>query len=564
MERSLAVQWLNRWCASPHTRIRCVSLSGSLYLWRMLARAFIALALLALSPGLAAASVTWGPPEPVSAPFAYSAHVWMDARGNAFAMWEQQGPETPHVSTLNYAWRPAQRPWRSSQVLGDGRSPRPGDAAALSPGGVATVLRVDGGRVLRVYRASVGDSFREVAHFDIEGYGGDAQVAVDDEGNALVAWMETRAGGPEVVRAAFVRRDGSATRAQDLGRGDFLQLAMNAAGAAVVGWVDPTGGPFAAYRPPAGHFGAGRPVPLGSPAVLWAAVDARGIALLAATQHAGPGTGTHVPGTSYVLAGPEGAFGPARELAHDGFPVQLLAEPGGAVDLLSQTGNTAGSGGLEFYSRLASGAHVGPIPLGGPQACPGHLATSTGSDLLASMVAVCRGPDGNHIGVRIREDGVWGAPELPIGANGSHPIGAIADGGEAVVLYNGYPSRRVEAVVREDPRRLLPPLPVVALDLPKVARLGRNGRINIKVRCRQRCRVRPVGLLHAGEKVVPVRGSAERHRGGVKETTRLSFGRGAAAAVGQAGAAAWASVSVIVEGRSPRPLTVTRRLSLTP
>ena len=122
----------------------------------------------------------------------------------------------------------------------------------------------------------------------------------------------------------------------------------------------------------------------------------------------------------------------------------------------------------------------------------------------------------------------------------------------------------MEAVVREDPRRLLPPLPVVQIDLPKIGVLGRNGRMNIKVRCRRRCRVRPTGILHAGDKVVPVRGSAERHRGGVKETTQLSFGRAAAAAVGQAGAEAWASVSVIVEGRSPRPLTVTRRLSLTP
>ncbi len=539
-----------------------MNLSGTLYLWRMLVRALIALAFLALTPGLAAASVTWRPPEPVSAPFAFSPHVWMDARGNAFALWEQQGPENPSASTLNYAWRPAHGPWRSPQVLGAGYSPRPADGGALSPGGVATVLRIDEGRKLRVYRASVGGSLREVAHFDMEGYGGDAQVAVDDEGNALVGWMESGRGASEVVRVAFVRRDGSVTPPQDLGRGDFLQLAMNAAGAAVVGWVDTDGQPSAAYRPPAGSFGAARPVPLGAPAVLWAAVDARGIALLAATQHGAPGT--HVPGTSYVLAGPEGVFGPARELAHDGFPVQLLAEPGGAVDLLSQTGNVAGAGGLEFYSRLGSGAHVGPIPLAAPQACPGHLATSAGDDLLASMVAVCRGPDGNHIGVRIREDGVWGAPELPVGANGSQPIGAIADGGEAVVLYNGYPSRRVEAVVREDPRRLLPPLPAVKLDLPKVVRLGRNGRMSVKVRCRRRCRVRPVGLLHAGEKVVPVRGPIERHRGGARETAQLSFGRRAAAAVEQAGGEAWASVSLIVEGRSPRPLTLTRRLSLAP
>lgn len=528
----------------------------------MLVRVLIALAFLALAPGLAAASVTWRSPEAISAPSAYSPHVWMDARGNALAMWEQQGPEPPHLSTLNYAWRPAHGPWRSPQVLGDGHSPRPADAVALSPGGVATVLRIDEGRTLRVHRASVGDSLREVAHFDLESYGGDAQVAVDDEGNALVGWMETRGGSPEVVRAAFVRRDGSATPPQDLGQGDFLQLAMNAAGAAVVGRVDAAGRPSAAYRPPEGRFGAARPVPLGSPAVLWAAVDARGIALLAATQHGTPGT--HAPGTSYVLAGPGGAFGPARELAHDGFPVQLLAEPGGAVDLLSQTGNTAGAGGLEFYSRLGSGAHMGPIPIAGPQACPGHLATSTRGDLLASMVAICRGRDGNHVGVRIRENGLWGAPELPIGANGFNPIGAIADGGEAVVVYGGYPSRRVEAVVREDPRRLLPPLPVVQLDLPKVGQLGRDGRLNIKVRCHRRCRVRPVGILHAGEKVVPVRGSVKQHRGGAKRTAQLSFGRSAAAAVDEAGAESWASVSLIIEGRSPRPLTVTRRLSLAP
>ena len=481
--------------------------------------------------------------------------IHVDARGRALAFW-RQGAE------LWYAWREPRGRFGRPRALA-ATSTRPDQAVALAANGVATVAYGVGDGRIAIRRARPGRVFGPphvtgTPSPDLP----DPVVAADDEGRAIVTWHE-HAEPERAVLAAFVSGRGAVSEPVPVGRGQFPTVAMNPSGAAVIAWMDHQARPTAAVRPPAGSFLPASTLPL-EPSDPLAAIDVLGRAVVAGSRIGGPPPGPGHGGTSFAVADVGGAFGEPRRLDHDGVLAQMLAEPDGAVDLLSFHGN-----GVTFASRRADGTVLGPDRISPAGACSPAAAVARGGDLLVTWFSSCQGYGvSTRPVVRLRDRrGRFSEPQTVGEAGGGYTRGAITDGDEAIVVYEHVPTRTIHAVVREDRREAaLPPVPDIDLDVPDEWYLPDLPDLDVRARCARACRVTPVALLHAGDRTIRATAPTARLLR-AERRARLSVpvpagAREAAEQAAGAGQSVWASVSVVVRGRSPRPQTVTRRIEL--
>jgi hypothetical protein len=273
---------------------------------------------------------------------------------------------------------------------------------------------------------------------------------------------------------------------------------------------------------------------------------------------------------------PLGGWGPQTLLDTGGYVTEVLAEPAGAVAFLVEAGQGSGGRTARFTVRNSDGTVVGPSDISPPDACGPLAAMNLRGDVLATW---CRPFNGRAIGTRVdvrdRPAGGSFGPEVPIsGYDSIESFPALNDAGQAALVWlhyakSGDPSQIVvQASVREDPSLpALPFPPAIDIHLPLSVPVGNDGSIPLPVRCNQACNVSTKGILFgAGDAPVAAAGSrSARLKARRRRSLRLTFGAAAAsqarAALG-AGKRPWASVSVTAKGRSPRPVTLSRRVRL--
>jgi hypothetical protein len=210
------------------------------------------------------AGESWEPARRISAPggSTESPRLGMDSLGTAVAVWQRS---TGHDSIVQAAVRPAGGTWNAPETLS-----RPGDLAfnpqvAVRAGRITAVWTV-----LRERRTSVESSSRTVAGpwspvQALSGPTGNTTgpvVAVDDRGGAVAAWQWSD-GAFLVVQAAVRATEGTWSAPQVIsgpGRSASQpQVAMDASGNAIVGWLRYNGSWTAAqvvHRPAGGAWEA--------------------------------------------------------------------------------------------------------------------------------------------------------------------------------------------------------------------------------------------------------------------------------------------------------------------
>jgi hypothetical protein len=132
----------------------------------------------------------------------------------------------------------------------------------------------------------------------------------------------------------------------------------------------------------------------------------------------------------------------------------------------------------------------------------------------------------------------------------------------------GYTNPTAQVTVREDPSLpVLPFPPDVDVDVPATPRVDSDGDLVVAVRCSRDCTAKPRGVLvpGGGEKLASGSGKTRRLAARRRGSLTLDFGTGGARAVRRAikaGRKPTVYVSVRARGKSPRPLTVSRRVRL--
>jgi hypothetical protein len=153
---------------------------------------------------------------------------------------------------------------------------------------------------------------------------------------------------------------------------------------------------------------------------------------------------------------------------------------------------------------------------------------------------------------------------------GTYARVAINDAGQAAVMLGAgnASSPPVQVAVREDPRLpVLPFPPTVDIDTPVDPGLDEKGELRLAVSCSTACKATPNGILAAegDSQLVAASGSSKRIRAKRRGLVTLRFGSEQSRKVRKAlraGRKPWVSVSVRARGRSPRPITVSRRIRL--
>ncbi len=488
--------------------------------------------------------------------------VHMDTRGRALVAWLHEGS-----GEMFYAWREPRSRFTRPRRLAGGGSPwtYPERSIALSPNGVATAGYLAPDNRIGVVRALPGKPFgvpRWIGPVGTAKYA--PEVAADDEGRAVLAW-EDRSGEKPRIMTSLVSENGALSEPVHVGDGTGVDVAMSPASAAVVTWVNGVGQPEAAVRPPEGEFlpAAALPLPAGQPL---AGIDAAGRALVASNSFQPIGPGTKV--ASFTVADERGRFGEQIRLDAGGTVNQSLAQPDGSVAIAFTTDD----GSVMLTTRRSNGTIVGPDAISTESACAPHLSVARGGDLLATWVGPCSGSGySSYVTdtfVSLRPEGRNFRPPAQVGLRGvQYPRGAITDGGEAVVVYRYSKNGTIHAVVHEDrDGDPLPGVPEIDIDVPDEMYLPDLPDIELPVRCARACKLTPSGLLHAGEETLATTSrSSSRLRAKRRAKLKVPFGGDARKAAEQAAAAGkpvWASVSVLVRGKSPRPQTVTRRIEL--
>jgi hypothetical protein len=553
-----------------------------------------AIAALAVSAAPAGAVLRWSDPAILSEPGSTGlVRVASDARGDSLVVWGTYRDDGSGYHELFYRWRSPRGGWTDTRSVPIRNLGLLSVDLAMTPAGDAMIVGTHREGRIRMATARPGGAFGDpVAVGDAADRATGLDLAMDDEGNAVLAWVRDTYGDPNPdgsrTRDSAVR---VATRKAGAEFGDPVTLdtesgavvafaAMNAAGAAVVVWggSGETGiRPFASYRPPAGSFGPPERVP----------VDARGPTFRTAVNVAGEAVvtlneviysaGQTNAGSSYAVRSPLGGWSDEQVIDTRGYATEVYAEPSGAVSFLLDMPDPGGSAQeprrqVGFASRLASGVVSGPRQISKDQGSLGGGAMNLRGDILAAWSDRADGT--GRIAVAERPAGTVFGEELPISApNGLGAAPALNDAGQALVAWMHTPTpnyavgSRVEAAVREDPA--LPTLPFppdVDLGAPLDPVLDDDG-IAVPVACDVSCTVEPTGLLYEGADATARAKRAARTKLAAKARgrVRVRFGAAARKSARKAlarGRKAWVALTVRAKGRSPRTVAFSRRVRL--
>ena len=543
------------------------------------ARIAIAFALATMAVCFAAApagaALRWTKPETLM-DGGYPGTVAIDARGDVLAIWQRN--VSAGTSETFYAWRAPRGEWTEPRRI-DVSRPHGGLSVSLTPRGAATVGWLDAAGNVRVADARAGGSFDrpEVVASGVH-RGGGVRLTTDDAGNALVAWLDPiptgRMNAGATIFAASRRAGGEWSKPENLsgdvaGAGPFV--AMNAAGAAVVEWMTVVGGlPEVAYRPPAGGFGAVERPPLGGPTYPSnIAVDDTG------RVHIATGSPAFRPGpvrTVMTTRSPLGGWSDPLEIETPGAaPSSLHVQPDGTANLLMNNYDDQGHNRVQFATRRPDGTVVGPFTLA-DDAVAGRGAMNLRGDVLAGWATPPEGQKAKgpvRVADKLSNLTAFGPPVTVSSAPGVFPEFALNDARQAAAVWaaGGYGNPSFVVAVREDPTDpVLPFPPAVDVDAP-IPTIDGDGDLLVPVTCSGACTANASGIVATGGGDELRRGSAKSRRLTAKRRSRLTldFGSAGAKAVRRAikaGRKPTVYLSVRARGKSPRPMTVSRRVRL--
>jgi hypothetical protein len=535
---------------------------------RTLAAALAAAALLA-APAQADAALRWGDSRTLmKGGFPGSVHI--DARGDVLAIWHRNlGGGTVRDIRTYYAWRAPRGAWTTPREVEASRQAID-FAVTLSPRGHATAAWHDGhGRIVAV-EAQAGGSFDKpdvVASGVSEGRS--VRLAADDAGNALVAWSDDVDPAATSGIAVSTRRAGGAwSKPEELhggGAGSPAAVAINPAGAAAVAWMTSVGGhPQVAYRQPAGSFGPAEQPPIEGPVYPFkiALDDAGRVHLAAPSKFMQTPVRTRLTSRSAL-----GGWSDMHEFDTGGAPQVLLVDPDGNVNLFMDNYDVREQPMVQHVVRRPDGTVVGPNTL-----ALGRYNVDAAMNLRGDMMAAWDYPPQGAPGpveaaVKPAGQAAFG-PGVPISKpNSVAPVVALNDAGQAAVMWaiGGYANPSLQVAVRDDPSLpILPFPPAIDIDLPELPEIDADGDLPIDVLCAVSCKASARGVLApgGGAQLRAGSGKTRKLRAKRRGALTLDFGSDGADAVRAAGGRATVFVTVRARGKSPRPITVSRRVRL--
>jgi hypothetical protein len=518
-------------------------------------------ALAAATPAGATPRPAWPKPVTLSDPGARGAPIAIDAKGNVLAVWSEYAAGGWRQ---RYRWYAPGRGWGRPGVLRGGGG-EPFVRVALTPRGEATVLwdeRPD--YATWVTTAPPGGRFarpRQISNGLVT-----TNLLVDDEGGALLvqSQLDVSDGGALLVSAR--QPGGDFGPPQRLAAGPASSAAaISPAGAAAVVWSPTDSGKPAmlSYRPAGGDFQPPERLDVPASPRTPLAINTAGEVVVAGSR-VNPYTGSQ--GTTLSVRSPLGSWGTPIALDVAGTVLQAFTEANGDVSFLSAQPNES----ITLTTRHADGSLAGPAAIKGARSWNFFAATSYSGNMLATwnehygdpmwrddITRVAERPAGRLFGPAVTVSGPGTAAGPP----------AINDAGAAALVWlrqtkSGDPaSVALEAIVR-DASGEAPIPPSLRITSRSARRVDARGTITLPVRCSQRCRVRARGLLFAHGRPIAIgrpQSTGKRLRAHKVGQVGVRFNVSKLAA---AGGRPWASVSVTATGRSPRPMTITRRIRI--
>lgn len=548
---------------------------GLAYHRRLLAPLATALVLLLAVAATSKASMRWSTPAALDEAGTYPGSVQLDARGNVLALWARQAEDGSRATF--YIWRAPRGQRTQARQLG---STGPFDArpvVALNPFGHATAVWQADDTIVAA-EATPGGTFgkaQPLGRTDPNS-AADIDIAIDDEGNSVAAWSgeqipekELGAGGGAEILAATRPAGGTWSTPEQIVEGQSAagpDLAMNAAGAAVVGWSHTLNAdPYINYKPPGGQFGPAEPVPADHWAIPQVAIGDRGEAVVATM------TKTHTPADPYyavmVVREPLGGWNEPARFAW-GSVREIFVDQGGNATMFFSDHTVSGQPLAQYATRSPRGEVEGPITVGADRYWEGVAMNLRGDAV--GVIAPWSSESPAELVERPWGQAAFSRPEVVPGGRATIASVALNDAGQAAALLSvsSRGALRTQLAVREDPS--LPPLPFppnLDVGVPDGLRIDGEGELALTVRCSSACKASPRGILAPDGRGELVAGSGATKRVGAKRrrTLTVRFGGDQARRVRKAikaGRKPWVSVSVRARGRSPRPVTVSRRIRL--
>jgi hypothetical protein len=521
-----------------------------------------------LVAGLAAAapaeaSRPWPAPVTLSASGARGAPIAIDAKGDALAVWSEYAAGGWRQ---RYRWYAPGRGWGPPGVLHDGGN-EPLVRVALTPRGDAIVLWDDRSDPEKnptwMTTAPPGGRFappRKLSEGLVT-----TNLLVDDEGGALLVQSQLDVSQGGALLVSVREPGGEFGPPQRLAEGPASSsAAISPAGAAAVVWsTTDARATWLSYRPAGGDFQPPERLDVPAAPSTPLAINTAGEVVVAGSR-VDPYTGSH--GTALTVRSPLGTWSEPIQIDAAGTVLQAFAEASGDVAFLSAQPDKS----ITLTTRHADGSVAGPAAIDDAQSMNFFASTSYGGNMLATW--------NEHHGdslwrddiVRVAEraaGGVFGPAVTVSGPGAATGPPAINDAGAAALAWvrqtkpGDFASVVLQAVVR-DSRAEAPLPPALRITGSRTRRIGARGTLTIPVRCSQRCRVRARGLLFVDGRPVAIgRPQSTRKRLRALKVGRVGV-RFDASRAAAAGKRAWASVSVTAKGRSPRPMTITRRIRI--
>jgi hypothetical protein len=328
--------------------------------------------------------------------------------------------------------------WRPIDDLLPAGSAADYPAQALAPGGHAAIVwqTVGPARVAGTARRA-GEPLAPavpIAAADPESF--QPQVAIDAAGNVVVAYEAGAAAGRRVY-VSFRPTGGSFSAPVPVSAAGGVPfgtaLAMNAAGEAVVAWIETDGEDTveAAIRPVGGSFGAVQTIAVtGSrPQV---GIDDSGQALVAhLDQSTPPRVAVARRAAGATAFGPSTPVSPAGEESLN----PTLAMNGAGHAIVGWTHNNAGTQSMRVAIARPGSDFVPQVPLGTASTTSGPVLALDGAGNALAGWAADVGPDQLVVTARIPVDGAPGAPEPQSdpGADAGNPLVAMNASGRAAI-----------------------------------------------------------------------------------------------------------------------------------
>jgi hypothetical protein len=399
--------------------------------------------------GAASTPPSWSAPVAVSEPGAtvYDAHLAVDAAGDAAAIWMRGNGGGGYVAQV--ATRVAGGAWSAPTTL-----------SGMGVPAAETAIAIDAkGDAVAVWEQYVGKEQVEVKTHaaGAPGWSGattlsspqreadDAQVAIDPQGQAIVAWLGDDAAGHEIVQASaeqgFADEWGAPISLSAPGAdAEEVKLGMDAAGDAFAVWRRPGSGNVqieGSERPAGGSWGS--PSVLSPPgvnaiepelavdaegdeAVIWDHFTSTNIAQVT-TRRAGG-----LWSTPHDLTGEaENVFGQQVGLDAQGDVTAIWFETVGEDTVRSAT-ETAGTGIWSAPTDLAPANPAEPDP---------SLAVDPAGDAVVTWNVGTTGHEAIQAAARKGQDGAWSLPTT-ISSPGTRSIDTetgIGATGAAVALW---------------------------------------------------------------------------------------------------------------------------------